>query len=384
MKRTFALVGLLAAIAASPAAACSLCEGRGFLATPTLRQEAGQPVAVVILHGTIANPTFDNEGRGGRTDFVVKTVLRESKSLKAPAKLVLSRYLPVDDPKNPPHYLLFCDVDGKRLDPYRGVPLTGGLKSLEYVKKALKADPKRPAESLAFFFDHLDDPDPEVARDAFSEFARAGDADVLKAASKLDAAKLRGWIKDPKTPIGRLSVYALLLGACGKQQDAKLLRDLLDSKEERETGASDGILAGYVQLKPKEGWELARALLADGRKPLLTRIGALRTIRFYHGAQPKESRPYALKALRAALTQGELADLAIDDLRSRQEWELTDDVLKCYGRKGYDAPLMKRAILRYALSCPPSKETKDFLAARRAEDSEMVSEVEAGLRLEKK
>jgi hypothetical protein len=176
----------------------------------------------------------------------------------------------------------------------------------------------------------------------------------------------------------------MLLGACGKDEDAKTLRELLDSEEERYTAASDGILAGYVQLKPKEGWELARALLADGRKPLLTRLGVVRTLRFYHGAKPKESRPQILKAMRAMLGQGELADVAVEDLRRWQEWDLTDDVLKCYGRKGYDAPIVKRAIVRYALSCPSSKATKDFLTARRGEDRDMVEEVEEGLRLEKK
>src|SRR5262245_34785299 len=228
MKRIFSLLGLLAAIAfaTAPAPACSLCEGSGLSSSLTLRQEAALSTSRIILHGTIANPSFDNEGKGGKTDFVVKTALREDKAVKTPAKLVLSRYLPVDDPKNPPHYLLFCDVDGKRIDPYRGVPLRGGQRSADYVKKALACDPKKPADNLAFFFAHLDDADPEVSRDAFLEFARASDADVLRAAAKLDADKLRTWLKDPKLPSIRVSVYALLLGACGKEDDAKYLRGL--------------------------------------------------------------------------------------------------------------------------------------------------------------
>src|SRR5262249_37622966 len=154
--------------------------------------------------------------------------------------------------------------------------------------------------------------------------------DVLKAASKLDAAKLRGWLKDPKAPSIRVSVYSMLLGACGKEEDAKYLRELLDSTEERNTGASDGILAGYVQLKPKEGWELARSILADGRKPLLTRIGVVRMMRFYHRAQPKEAQTQILKSMRVVLDQGDLADLAVEDLRCMKLWDLTADVLKCY------------------------------------------------------
>src|SRR2546425_963558 len=81
-----------------------------------------------------------------------------------------------------------------------GIPLRGGAKSAEYAKKAMALDAKKTAENLPFFFAHLDDTDPEVASDAFLEFARASDADVLKAAAKLDPAKLRTWISDPKTP----------------------------------------------------------------------------------------------------------------------------------------------------------------------------------------
>lgn len=386
MKRTFVLAGILAAfvVGLRPAAACSLCEGSGLATSLTLRQEAALSMARVVLHGTIANPTFDQEGKGGRTDFLVKAAFREDKEVKTPEKLVLSRYLPVEDAKKPPHYLLFCDVDGKRLDPYRGVPLRGGQKSADYVKKALAMDAKKPAENLAFFFAHLDDADPEVSRDAFLEFARASDADVLKAAAKLDRTKLREWMKDDKTPSIRVSVYALLLGACGKDEDAKYLRELLDSTDERIVAAADGILAGYVQMKPAEGWKLTRAILADGKKPLLTRISVMRTLRFYHSAQPKESRPHVLAAMRAVLEQGELADIAVEDLRRWQTWDLTDEIVKRYGQKGFESPLMKRAIVRYALCCEPTAASKDFLTLRRQKERDVVEEVEEGLRLEKR
>lgn len=374
-------MALLASVA--PVPACSLCEGQGFVQSPTFRQEAALPTARLILHGTVANPMLSNDGKGGKTDFTIKTILREDKAVKAPAKLILDRYLPVDDAKSPPHYLLFCDVDGKKVDPYRGVPLKGGTKTVDYVKEALKLDTKKPTDSLAFFFARLDDADPEVARDAFLEFAKAADADILAAASKMSATKLRGWLDDPKTPTVCLNVYALLLGACGKEADAKYLRELLDSKEERYTAAADGILAGYIQLKPKEGWEMLHTILADGRKPLLQRLGVLRTLRFFHGAQPKQTRPQLVKAMKVLLAQGDMADLAIEDLRRYEVWDLTDEVLKRYGQKGYDAPLIKRAIIRYTLCCKPTETTKAFLTTRRADDRELVDEVEEFLKLER-
>jgi hypothetical protein len=375
-----AAVGLLV-LAAGHGGACSFCEGNAML-SPTFRQEAALPTARVIVHGTIANARLTGDGTRGETDFLVKTVLRPDDAIKGKTTLVLPRYLPINKGEAP-HYLLFCDVEKGKLDPYRGVRIAGTA-TVEYVKKALALSGKATADNLAFFFRHLDDPDPEVARDAFLEFAKSGDIDIARAAPKLDHGKLRAWLRDPKTPAARLSVYAMLLGASGKPEDADYLRRLLDSKEERYQSAADGLLAGYLQVKPKEGWDLAHDILADGRRSLPLRLAVLRTLRFYHGSQPKESKPHILRAMRTLLVQGDLADLAVEDLRRWQVWDLTGDVLKLYGQKGYDAPLMKRAILRYALCCKADRDAGAFLKQRRAVEADLVQEVEESLQYEKK
>ena len=361
-----------------PTPACSIC-GPNAKLSPTFRQEAADPNARVILHGTLSNAR--TEGIRGKTDFTIKTVIRDHPAIKGKKELVLERYQPITKGETP-HFLLFCDVDSGRLDPYRGISIKGE-KTVEYVKKAFALSDKDPVGNLVFFFRYLDDPDPEVARDAFVEFAKSNDADIARAAPLLDDNKLRTWIKDPKTPIAQLSVYALLLGGHGKESDAAFLRGLLESKEERYQTAFDGLLAGYMNVRPKDGWELAQALLADGRKSLPLRLAALRTLRFYHGAKPKESKSQILKAMKTLLAQGEMADLAVEDLRRWQIWDLTGEVLGLFGKKGYDAPLMNRAIVRYALCCKNSPSATDFLKQRRATDAEMVKEVEDGLQYEK-
>src|SRR5262245_49176189 len=236
MKRAVLLAGLIALLAAARAETCSICEGQGFT-SPTFRQEAALPMARVILHGTIDNPRAS--GVTGQTDFHVKTVLRDDMAIKGLTKIVLPRYLPADK-KDPPHYILFADVDGKKIDAYRGVPIKGKQASVDYLKKALALKAADTVANLQFYFKYLEDADAEVARDAFLEFAKASDADVAKVAPKLDAAKLRGWLKSDKVPAYRLGVYALLLGACGKEADAAYLKGLLGSKEERYASVSDG------------------------------------------------------------------------------------------------------------------------------------------------
>jgi hypothetical protein len=372
------LVGVLAG---GRAGACSLCGAMGGLATPTFRQEAALPQARLILHGTVGNARLSGADLtgGGQTDFHIKTIIRSDPAIKGKEMLVLPKYLP-SNKAEPPHYLLICDVDKGRIDPYRGIRIKGQA-SAEYVKKAL-AQGKDRAKSLEFFFRYLDDPDPEVSRDAFLEFAKASDADIAAVAPKLSADKLRAWMTDAKTPPERLGVFALLLGATGKPADADYLRKLLDSKEERYRSALAGMLAGYIQARPKEGWSLTQDILADGRKPLMLRLAAVQSMRFYQGAQPKESKPHILKSMKLVLAQGDLADLAVEDLRRWQLWDLTADVLKLYGQRGYDAPLMKMAILRYALCCKSRKDAGEFVKARRAAEPDVVQQVEEGLKFE--
>jgi hypothetical protein len=361
----------------SPAEACSLCGGL-LRQEPTFRQEAASESARVIVVGTAENPQLSTR----TTDLRITEVLRSAPPLQGKKVIPVKQYLPVANAKNPPRYLVFCDLNKDEFDPFRGVPLQGAA-SIEYVRKAIALDAKDTVGNLRFFFRYLDHPDPEIARDAFREFAKAGDRDLAAVARRLDATKLRAWLTARETPTERLSVYALLLGACGTEADARMFKTMLDEASERTVNAYDGILAGYIHLRPREGWDLTYSLLRDGRKPMLIRLAAARTVSYFHGAQPKESCDNVSKCLDAMIAQGELADIAIEDMR---RWDIrtrTRDILALYGRKGFDAPLMKRTIVRYALSCKSDANAAAFVEARRREDAEMVKGVEEELQFEK-
>lgn len=369
---------LLAALPC-PAPSCSLCPLGLQNQAPTFRQEAAQASARLILYGTLGNPQIKGGGNGS-TDLNIQTILRDDPSLTNKKKLELPRYVPVSDPKNPPRFLVFCDVFQDKLDPYRGIPIKEPA-AVDYLKKSLALDPKDRAGNLLFFFDYLDAADPEVARDAFLEFSKATDQEIGQVAPRLSAERLRKWLEDPKTPVERLGLYAFLLGGCGHVRDAALLRSLLKDTSERVVNAYDGILSGLIHLDPKEGWNWLHATLRDGKTPLPVRLAVVRTLRFYHGWQPQETRPQVLAALAGMLAQGELADLAVEDLRRWKMWDLTTQVLALNGQKGFDAPLMQRALVRYALSCDDGT-CRQFVAGRRRHDPEMVKEVQESLQFE--
>jgi hypothetical protein len=369
----FALVWLCAVTCS--AAACSLCSNR---LAPTFREEATQSGARIILAGTLENARL-GPGGSGVTDFHITDVLRKDDWLAGKKVVELPRYLAVSDAKNPPRFLIFCDVFKDRPDPYRGVPIKS-VESIEYVKKAMALDPRDRPRCLAFFFNYLENADAEVARDAFLEFAKASDVEIGLAAPKLPAERLREWLKSPQTPSDRLSLYALLLGACGGPADAELLASMLSDGNARSAEAFDGILAGYIRLRPREGWEMAISTLREGKRRQEVRIAILRTLRFYHNSQPTQSRANVMLAMSAILQQGELADVAMEDLRQWKMWDLTPAVLSLYGKKGFESPIVQRAIIRYALSCGDRDDAKRFVADRRKSEADLVQEIEEWLK----
>jgi hypothetical protein len=285
----------------------------------------------------------------------------------------LQCYLPIPDPKAPPRMLLFCKAEKGRLDPYRAITLGPG--KVTYFKGALALDPGDSTAVLAYFFNHLDHPDPEVAGDAFAEFAWAKDHEVGAAARRFSAAKLRAWLADPKTPAQRLGLYAFLLGACGGKEDIAWFEKLLDEPGERWEPSYDGLLSGYIQLRPAEGWKRAAAILGDPKTSIMPRLGAMRSLRFYYAWTPKESREPVLRAMRAAVWHGDLVDRAAEDLRNWRMWDLTRDVLAQYGREGLNAPIHRGAILRYALCCPDPK-ARAFVDEVRKREPEAVKDLE--------
>jgi len=129
------LMGLLLALPGA-VPACSLC-GAALRQAPTFRQEAALETAKVILIGTAENPQFNSR----TTDLRITDVLRSDSALKNKKVISVKQYLPVSDPKNPPRYLVFCDVYKGEFDPFRGVPLKSA-DSADYARKVMKLDPK--------------------------------------------------------------------------------------------------------------------------------------------------------------------------------------------------------------------------------------------------
>jgi hypothetical protein len=368
-------ISLFAALLVLPGsvAACSLCAN--LQQVPTFRQEAAQPHARIILYGSFKSDKNVTNG----TPFHIAAVLRSDPYIEGKTKIIVPKYIPANDEKP---FLLFADVFKDGIDAYRGVPIKTE-EGVEYVKKVLKLDPKNKTENLLFFFRYLEHADKEVANDAFMEFAKATDVEIGEVAKKLPADKLRGWLKNSETPPEHIGMYAFLLGACGNKDDADLLKSMLRDPSDRTTKAFDGILAGYIHLRPEEGWDLALATLKDDKKSFEVRLSVVRMLRFFYLFQPKENKANVLKGMEIMLVRSDLADVAIEDLRRLKLFDLTPEVLGLYGKKGYEGQLMRETIIRYALACKEDNAALKFLTERRKAEPDLVKDVEDALRFEK-
>jgi len=361
---------------AGPAPACPFCNSQG----KTLTEQVNE--AALVVCGTLANAKLDtgSDFGQGTTDLRVETVLKRHAILGDNKVLSLPRYLPTDKKNN--RFLVFCDVYKGKVDLLGGMVVKKDGDMIKYLRGALAARDKEVGARLRYFFDYLDNGEPEISNDAYNEFARADYKDYRDMAGKLRADKIARWILDPNTPSYRLGLYASMLGHCGTAKDARMLRKVLDDPGRQLSSGIDGMLAGYTLLAPAEGWAHTRAILKDTSKDMPLRYAALRAARFFWTSRPDVvGRKEVAAGVALLLDDSNLADLAIDDLRKWGRWEVADRVLGLYGKASYDIRAVRAAILRYALGCP-GKKAAALVTAVRAKDPELVKDVEESLQFE--
>jgi hypothetical protein len=343
----------------------------------TLTTEINQ--AAMVLYGDLSNPV---EGRDGddHTDLEVEAVVKPNKAFENQKKITLARYIL---PEAKYRYLVFCDVFKGKVDPYKIVAVAKDADVVKYVKGAQELKDEKIGKRLRFFFDYLDNPDLEISNDAYKEFANADYKDYRDMAKELPAERVAKWLEDGKTPAFRIGLYASMLGHCGTKKHTEVLRKLLDDPARRAVSGVDGILAAYVMLDPKEGWKYVQGVFADGRKEFMVRYAALRAARFLWDSRTDlVSHKDIAAAVATLLGQTDIADLAIDDLRKWCCWDMADQVLAVQKKPPFEVAIVRRAIIKYCLSCKGSPAAEKFVAEQRKKDPQLVTDLEDLLKLE--
>jgi len=82
------------------------------------------------------------------------------------------------------------------------------------------------------------------------------------------------------------------------------------------------------------------------------------------------------------IVQEDIADMAIEDLRKWNCWDMADRVMALRTNKVYETKIVRRYILRFALDCKDSKACADYVDEMRKLDPEMVRDAEELLKLQ--
>lgn len=384
-----AVAAVLLLIVPRPAPACPFCNLDG---GQSLSDELKK--ADLVIYGTLSNAKGDpTDPDRATTDLAIDMAIKPHDLVKGKKSITIPGFWRGDD-KTPKH-LIFCNVTNGKIDPYRGLGFPADSKLPEYLKGALEARTKAPAERLKYFFDYLESADIEISNDSYKEFAFA-DYPEVKAfgeAMKADPARVKtlvGWFKDPNTRQFRFGLYGLLLGQCGKADDAKVLRALLDDPTGGPVSGRDGVLAGYVLLDPKGGWEYVRKMIADTEQGFNTRYAGLRTVRFlWDNGTGIVSQEQLLATMKVMMDQPDIADLPINDLWKWKRWELTPVVLAYAAKETHTKfPIITRAILRFCIAAtiadPQNAAAAEFVAKYKAKDARTVEFQEGQVRDELK
>ncbi|HSQ57752.1 MAG TPA: hypothetical protein VLM40_18665 [Gemmata sp.] len=364
--------------------ACPFCNATG----TTLTGEVAQ--ADFILYGTLSNPQRDpNDPTGlnkGTTDFTIEMVIKPHDMVKGKKTITIPRYLlPSADGKEYKH-LIFFNVYNGQMDPYRGEPVPKDSKLPEYLKGAIDVRGKDTTTRLLYFFKYLEDQDIVVSTDAYTEFGYADYKDIATVAPKLPAEMLMRWLKDPNTRGSRLGLYGLLLGHCGKSADAKTIRALLDDKDRSYVSGLDGVVAGYILLDPKEGWNYLVNLIRKKDQEFPVKYAALKTVRyFYEFRSDVIAHEKSLDAIRMLMDDPDIADMPIEDVRKWKLWNLTPVVLGYAQKESHSGtPITMRAILKFAIMAswadPKNTAAAEYVAAAKKKDPKRVQFLEEVLK----
>jgi hypothetical protein len=369
------VVGLLVAVALAQAAPIQAYPC--LLTTPpvtTFRTETAQ--ANLVVFGQVVPPCRV----GDPVELVIKSVIKDHPILDQRPVLKMPPTYTIPDPRNPPCFLVFGDVSPKgELELYRGVPITPAV--VPYLKGMLVLKANDDVARLRYCFDFLEHRDSAIAEDALMEFSLSPEPELRRAAARLSPVVLRAWLQKDTTSATKLGLYAFLLGHCGGEEDAALLRRLLEKQVQEVASQVDLILEAYTLLKPREAWPYVLELAKNPKMAFLVRYSALKTARFLAANRPDlVPRREILSVMEMFLGQPDMADLVIEDLRKWTCWDFTPGILALWGQKSHDVPIVRRSILRYALQCPRAEAIR-FLAAQRQLDNVELKVVEEQLGL---
>lgn len=332
-----ALVGLSLAVAASaPVEACPFCSA----VSQTLRQEM-KSMDVVVLAEVVGSGESETDA-----EFKILDVIKGEQLVK-PNQSIRAAYFGTA-PKGSKFLIMGVDPP----DLLWSSPLPVSAKAIDYIK-SISQLPDNLDKQLEFYLQYLENPESLLARDSYDEFAQAPYPDVQKLKDQLDREKLLKWIQDANMPADRKRLYLVMLGICGKPEDADLIEKMLRSQDPNQRAGLDAMIACYVTLRGGDGLKLIDELfLANKQSPYADTYSAIMALRFHGTDGNVVEKSRVLKSMHLILARPELADLVIPDLARWEDWSQIDTLVTLFKTADDKSSWVRVPVINYLRACP--------------------------------
>lgn len=246
-------------------------------------------------------------------------------------------------------YLLFGDKSAQRITWDVHGSLSPAM--MTYLQEA--PDPQAPPErSLPYYFRFLESSNPEIAADAFEVFAQAGAPELKAGAMALPVEQVRAGLQNPDLSIAVQGIYSLLLGYCGDESDAPLMKELILEQSDLFRVGLERMIQGYLLLSRDRGLDiLDEHKLRNKQVTFSETFAAMQALRFmWHHGEGRIAPARLTQSMRILLDRPELADLVIADLMRWKDWSIQDKLMQMYRDRDYNQPAVKRMIIRYFIA----------------------------------
>lgn len=373
-------VVLSAALPLTAQAFCPFCPS----VSKTIAEQVAESDAVVLVQW-VDGTKAEGKSPGSTVYEVLQVVKTPDSEVAKGARITLDRF------RTGKKGDLFVLLGSKANAIDWGSPIEVSEASFGYMAQA--PSPEQPTQKrLEFFMKFLEFPDEFVANDAFGEFSNAPYKDIVPLAKSMPRERLRKWVLSSDTPVTRIGLYGMMLGLCGTEVDAELLKKKITEPSEDFRLGIDGIIGGYLLLTGEKGLDLIdeTKLSKKTKVPFSETYSAMQAIRFmWSYTEGKIEKERLRKSMRLLLERPELTDLVVADLSRWKDWSVQDRLLALYGDEDYDVPTIKRSIIRYFLASvkdgpqgegaaqpPHVVKGKAILEKLREKDPQLVKEAE--------
>ncbi len=209
-------------------------------------------------------------------------------------------------------------------------------------------------ERLALVWPYVGDDQTLAEEIAYGELLRAPYAAMRTLKPLLEVETLRTWLADPNLS-SRRSVFTLLLGVAGDQDDATLLEGQIDQAlSARDAANLSAMLAADLELRgPSRLDWLHKTFFVEPQRTLPEIDAALLALSVQGEANAAIPREAVVQAYRAFISvRKPMAGFVATELANWEAWEATPDYVDIIRSKNVKDPAGQFAILSYLKSSP--------------------------------